>query len=576
MSNRTIFVPNGPNVPVADTTNAAGGKAYKTSDRQNLAQIAATNCFNGTFYVKAEDNLKIAKAAVEALRGDPEFLAKVAVYSRSKSYMKDMPTFIVGMLATIDPKAFRKAFRRVIDNGKMLRNFCQMARSGAFGKKINLSSGTVRNAIQEWFDTANPRTIFNASIGQEFPFRDILGAVRPTPNTAEKAALLAYLKGTKLNSETNTYQVFRSRNGVRGENMYVAYEHPFSNLPTLVQDYEKFKKDTTGEVPKVDFRMLDSLGLTDAQWAEIAKTAPWQMTRMNLNTFARHGVFKDDSIIKIVSDRLRNKDDIVKARVFPYTLMTAWKATEAGAPRSVYAKNEAAVVPPEVRNALQDAMEVACNNVPEFPGKIVICVDVSGSMKAPVTGESAASTTVNCLDVASMFAASILRKNPLAEIIVFSDKIHPTNLNPRDSIATNATKLSSIRGGGTACQMPLMKLNQENAKADAVLFISDYESWIEGGGYSYYGSRGSDRASAPMFLEWTKFLSRNQNAKLICMDLTPKNGNSQVVERSNVLQVGGFSDQVFDVVSSFLKHGHDKNHWVEVIDDVDLSGGNSL
>ena len=44
-------------------------------------------------------------------------------------------------------------------------------------------------------------------------------------------------------------------------------------------------------LPDVPFTMLSALPLSRTQWAAIAVRASWQTTRMNLNTFARHGVF---------------------------------------------------------------------------------------------------------------------------------------------------------------------------------------------------------------------------------------------------------------------------------------------
>ena len=46
-------------------------------------------------------------------------------------------------------------------------------------------------------------------------------------------------------------------------------------------------------MPDVPFQMLTSLELKTEHWKQIASNAPWQMTRMNLNTFARHGVFDE-------------------------------------------------------------------------------------------------------------------------------------------------------------------------------------------------------------------------------------------------------------------------------------------
>ena len=528
MANKNLF--KSPSVaskaPATDTVNSAGGKAYLFDKRHCLAQIAATNCFNGTYYASAEDNLKLAKDAALALKNDPEFLAKVAVYSRSKGYMKDMPAFLTVLLAELDTKLFRKVFPKTIDNGKMLRNFCQMARSGAVtSKPRNLSSGTVRHAIQQWFDNRKPYSLFKASIGNDPTMKDMLKMARPKPNTAEKAALFGYFLGKDVE---------------------------FGALPQIVQEYELFKKDKSLAVPNVDFRMLDSLGLTDAQWTEIARNAPWMMTRMNLNTFARHGVFKNKEVVKIVADRLRNKEEIVKARQFPYQMYSAWKATV-----------DTADVPFEIRDALQDAMELSIDNVPEFKGQILVCMDMSGSMGSPITGGSMyggkPASTIRCVDVAGLVASSIARKNRSAEIWTFESTAKKVTLNPRDTVITNTDKLARA-GGGTNISAPMVAFNQAKTKADAVIYVSDNESWIDGG-CSWSGTA--------LASEWEVFKKRNPQARMVCIDLTPRN-NSQIKTRKDVLQVGGFGDQVFDVVASFLEHGDSADHWVKMIEEVDL------
>jgi len=516
-------------VPVANTNNAAGGKAYNKTEKAALAQIAATNCFNGTYYVSAESNLKLAKDAALALIGDPEFLAKVAVYSREKGYMKDMPAFLTVLLASTDTKLFRKVFPKVIDNGKMLRNFCQMARSGAVtGKVMNLSSGSVRHAIQQWFDVRGAFALFKASIGNDPTMKDMLRMSRPKPNSDEKAALFGYFLG---------------------KDVYAA------RLPQIVREYEAFKKDKTLAVPNVDFRMLDSLGLTDAQWTEIAKNAPWMMTRMNLNTFARHNVFKDKEVTKLIADRIRNREMIVEARQFPYQMFSAWKATEG-----------TTEVPFEIRDALQDAMEIAIDNVPEFKGQIYVCVDASGSMSSPITGSTgygSRQSTVSCMDVAGLVASSIVRKNRSAEVWTFKSEAQKVSLNPRDTVITNTVKLAKA-GGGTNVSAPLRKLNELKAKGDAVVYVSDYESWVDSdSGYGMYGG------STGLATEWELFKKRNPNARLIAIDLTPSK-TSQIKTRKDVLQVGGWGDACFDVISSYLEHGDSSDHWVSEIEKTSL------
>jgi 60 kDa SS-A/Ro ribonucleoprotein len=513
-------------VTAPDTVNNAGGKAYKFEKKHALAQIAATNCFNGTFYASAENNLKLAKDAAMELVGDPEFIAKVAVYSRDRAYMKDMPAFLTVVLADTDKKLFRKVFRKVIDNGKMLRNVIQMARSGAVtGKKFNMSAGTFRHAIQEWFDAKGSWALFKASIGNDPSMRDILRMSRPKPNTPEKEALFGYFLGKDVE---------------------------FDRLPDVVRQYETWKKTKEGPVPDVDFRLLDSLGLADKDWTQIAANAPWMMTRMNLNTFARHGVFKDAGVTKAVADRLRDRELIEKARAFPYQLFVAWRET-----------SQNADIPFAVKDALQDAMEIAIDNVPTLPGRGYVCVDTSGSMSSPITGIGVGrhSSSATCVEVAGLIASSVLRKNRGADIYTFNSSAQLVGLNPRDTVITNTQKLAKA-GGGTNISAPLRDLNAAGAKGDWVFYVSDMESWIDSGStYSYYGTGLAE--------EWKKFKDRNPKARLICCDLTPR-GNSQIKTRADVLQVGGWSDSVFDVASSFVEHGFETDHWVEQIEKISL------
>ena len=75
------------------------------------------------------------------------------------------------------------------------------------------------------------------------------------------------------------------------------------SLPALARQYEAFKKNETGEIPDVPFLKLTALELSNAAWRKIAERASWQTTRMNLNTFARHGVFGDARIVELRLER---------------------------------------------------------------------------------------------------------------------------------------------------------------------------------------------------------------------------------------------------------------------------------
>jgi 60 kDa SS-A/Ro ribonucleoprotein len=133
-------------------------------------------------------------------------------------------------------------------------------------------------------------------------------------------------------------------------------------------------------------------------------------------------------------------------------------------------------------------------------------------------------------------------------------------LNARDSVMTNATKLASIGGGGTNCSAPLAKLNAEKATPDLVVFVSDNESWAD----PRHG-----RGTAVMN-EWEKLKTRNPNARLVCIDLTP-NTTAQAPDRKDILNIGGFSDTVFDLVAAFAAGEDGSDYWIREIDKQQLA-----
>jgi 60 kDa SS-A/Ro ribonucleoprotein len=491
------------------------------SPKQQLAQYAATGCFNATFYASAEEQLN--KVIELANQLEAVFLAKTALYARQRGAMKDMPGLLVAILSSKDKALFNAVFPRVIDNGKMLRTFVQLMRSGVTGRK-SLGSAPKRQ-VNEWFAARTDETIFKDSVGQTPSLGDIVKMMHPKPHTAQREALFAYLIGREHNADA---------------------------LPALVRQFESFKQGAQAELPNVPFQMLTALPLGQKEWTAIARNAGWTMTRMNLNTFARHGVFNEAGLAELIAARLRDAQAIKKARVFPYQLMTAYTMTDAA-------------VPLIVKEALQDAMEVAIGNVPEISGKVFVLPDVSGSMQSPVTGyRKGATTAVRCLDVAALVAAAVLRRNPQAEVIPFSDDVVKCSLNPRDSVMTNAAKLAALPSGGTNCSAPLRHLNERKAKGALVIYVSDNESWLDTprGGWNR-------NAATETMKQWAAFKQRNADARLVCLDIQPY-ATTQAQERADILNVGGFSDQVFDVIAEFAAGRLNANHWVGVIESVTL------
>lgn len=517
MTNKHLFRSRpGRLVPESNARNEAGGKAYALSPKAALAQYAATGCLNATFYAEAVIQMETVLALCAAV--EPAFVAKTALYARERGQMKDLPALLAAWLAQHGPDWLEAVFTRVIDNGRMLRNFVHILRSGAVGRK-SLGSRPKR-LIQNWLNNRSDAQLLNAAVGNDPSLADVVKMVHPKPNSLPRAALYAWLIGKP---------------------------HDPVLLPEAIHALERFRNDLDAPVPDIPFQWLTALALKPQHWVAIACQASWQMTRMNLNTFARHDVFKVGGMAQRIAARLRDPAAIRRSRVLPYQLLSAYAMTSEH-------------VPAVVREALQEALDVALSNVPELPGQIYVLLDVSGSMASPITGQrTGATTTVRCVDVAALVASALLAKNPATEILPFDTQVHAHRLNRRDSVLTNARLLAQFGGGGTNCGLPLFKLNERNAIGDLVIYVSDNESWADP-----QNGRGTETLH-----QWETFRYRNPQARLVCIDLQPY-GTTQAQTRDDILNVGGFSDSVFEMLTRFATHPSGTDHWVHEIEAMAL------
>jgi len=496
MANKTLFTNRRQVVKTApNTLNAAGGTAYSLDAKSALAKLACTGTLNNTFYTTAQTQLDQTVGLMDKV--DTKFLCQLALYSRHEGYMKDMPSFIMAYLMGRGPSDLvDQTFHKVIDNGRMIRNFVQIIRSGQLNGRTSLGSRPKR-LVQEWFAKRDEEELFRDSVGNDPSLADVIRLTHPNPGSKAREALFSYFIKGNITRYT----------------------------PKFVKAYENWKADPeSNDLPNVPHLMLTAHNLTDKQWAALEARMGYQALRMNLNTLNRHNVFKDSAMIKRVANRLRDKGEIAKVKLFPYQVMAAYLNREDG-------------LPVEISNALQDVIDYSVENVPELTGDTIILVDVSGSMSDPIMGDNGKPSKVSCKDVAGLLSATILAKNQNNTIILaFDTSTRPLRLNTRDSVLTNCTKIATP-GGGTNVGQALAFLNANNMRATNVIIISDNCSWRHFNG------------QVPT--EWNTFVSRNKGAKIALIDVAPSI-TSVLPDRDGILNVGGFSDAVFSTLNNFF------------------------
>lgn len=501
-------------LPRTDAVNEAGGAAYAYGAEAKLAQLAVTGTLSDGFYSGADAQLADVLSAAQAV--SPEFVAKAAIYARRSGAMKDMPALLAAYLTVADPDLAVPVFGRVIDNGRMLRNFVQIMRSGQIGRR-SLGSRPKR-LVREWLEAASMRQLMAAATGNAPSLADIVRMVHPAPASAERRAFYGWLIG-------KPYDV--------------------AALPAEIAAFEAWKRDPSGALPPVPFEWLTAFPLSAEQWGDLAARMGWQALRMNLNMLARSGAFDVAGVTEAVAARLADAEAIAKIKPAPYQLMVALDQV-------------GDTVPLGVQASLEKALELSLATVPVLAGNVVVCPDVSGSMSSAATGyRKGATSKVRCIDIAALVAAAMLRTNRSARVMPFEVDVVDMALDPKARLAVNAARLAAIGGGGTNVSAPLARLNAERAKVDTVVIVSDNESWVD----------PTRRGATATMNEWSKLKARNPGAKLICIDIQPY-GTTQARDRKDIMSVGGFTDAVFDAMARFA--AGETRDWVQIVNEVEV------
>lgn len=335
---------------------------------RTLATYAMTGVLGGTFVANANARDDVARIAELAAAVSPELVAKTALVARAHGRSPELAAVLVASLAARDVSLMERVFARVVDDGRTLRTFCDVVRSGCLGRR---SFGSApKRALRGWFASRSPESIFRQSFGRSPSMSDVIKMVRPPPRNdkgeadAVREALYGYLVGKNVEARL---------------------------LPPLARAFDAFAQ-RRGPVPDLPLEMLTALPLRAAHWTELASKMTFSQLTVHLGTLLRFGVLADPAMAERIAERLADPGAIARAKALPFALVTTLRAV-------------AAHVPSVVLAALRKAIELAWANVPAVAGGVTVLVDGSGSMLAPVIGaRRAPADAIRCIDVATSIA----------------------------------------------------------------------------------------------------------------------------------------------------------------------------
>jgi 60 kDa SS-A/Ro ribonucleoprotein len=206
----------------------------------------------------------------------------------------------------------------------------------------------------------------------------------------------------------------------------------------------------------------------------------------NLGNMTRLGAITPLSEAEaIVVARLGDAAAIRKSRLHPFSILLAMAVYASGRGirgRGSWAPSRA------VADALDGAFYQAFANVKASGKRVLIALDVSGSMGSPIMG-----SPLTCREATAAMALVTMSTERRTHVVGFtsagrgprrlggrwggSSELTPLAISPRQRLTEAVKAVSNLPFGGTDCALPMLYALQQGIEVDAFVVYTDNETW---------------------------------------------------------------------------------------------------
>lgn len=340
----------------------------------------------------------------QVIKQDADFVSKLAVFARREFNMRSVAHVLTAYLAH-EPNG--KPYVRKTVKGVSLRGDDVTEIMSFY---LTTFGKPIPNALKKGI--ADVLTGFDEYTlakykgeGKAVKTRDLLCLCRPTPKTAEQSDLWKRCLENRLETPL-TWETELSANG--------------NNRET----WEKL----------IDSGKVGYMALL-RNLANIIKANPKNIDK--------------------VYDTIQNPDAVRKSKQLPFRYLSAYRTIQP-------------IAGSKALDVLENAVDVAVDNLPKISGTTAIAVDVSGSMTDGISAKS----DIRCCDIALMLAFIANRICDNAYLYAFDTDLYTMTLPKRTGVI-QAVINEKVYGGGTNMSLPFQYLIRENIKVDRLIILSD-------------------------------------------------------------------------------------------------------
>lgn len=494
------------------TLNHEGALAYRLSPELELYTAVVTASLSDKFY---ESGSKQMDRMLELVgKVSPEFVARLAVYTRTEMHLRSVPLLLAVALAKVHhgDDLVARTVARIIGRADEIMELlmCYQLLNPTEGrKKLGRLSHQIQAGLQRAFNNFDEYQFakYNRS-NLEVSLRDALFIVHPKAKDEAQQAIFDKIVDGKL-SVPYTWETELSALGQAG----------FEN--------DEDKNDA--------FR---------AKWEKLigSRRLGYMALLRNLRNMLEAGVAQVS--MEQVCRYLSSPEQVLKSKQLPFRFLSAYREVE----------KIDSVSTPMVLQSLEDAMKGSAANITGFDAqtRTLIACDVSGSMWTPVSSRS----KVRLLDVGIVLA--MLFRSRCKQVVtgIFGDTWKATNF-PTGSILPAIKEMERLNGEvgwSTNGHKVVEWLLQRKMVMDKVLIFTDNQMW---------NSVGDGNTFAGL---WAQYKQMAPGAQLCLFDLAGYGQSPLRMEQNDVFLIGGWSDRIFDVIQA-LQNGHSA---LDVIRQIEL------
>ena len=484
-------------------SNHEGARAYAMTPEMELYTAVVSSCLCDSFYESG--NSRAGRIAQLVRKVDPVFVAKLAVYARTKMNLRSIPLLLIVELAGIHngdslvSDAIAGTVLRADEIMELLACYQWINSDGRGIKKLNRLSKQVQKGLSAAFNRFDEYQFAKYDRkGLGVTLRDALFLVHPKAEDDARQAIFDKIAARAL----ETPYTWETQLSDLGQQSFASEEEKKAAIRQLWEE------------------LLDS-----------GKLGYMALLR-NLRNILKAEVSAEH--VSALCGRLADKTEVVRSKQLPFRFLAAYK--EILACRSAYST--------AVLSALEEAADVSVANLDGFGlgANVLVASDVSGSMMSPVSPKS----SIEYYDIGILLG--MLLKSRCASVVsgMFGDTWKVLDL-PQKSVLSNTVQMRMREGEvgySTNGHKVIAWLAENGIRMDKVMIFTDCQMWD-----SSFSGQSLEKS-------WDRYKKICPEARLYLFDLAGYGAAPVRLPGRDVTLIAGWSDRVFDVLAA-IEHGED-------------------